>query len=45
MLTDISTALRIRHEEVCKIVKKYIGKSTIVTEVSYSTYFRSNRTG
>ena len=37
ILIDISTALRIKHEEICKIVKTHRLKYIIVKEVSYST--------
>lgn len=37
ILIDISTALRLKHEEICKIVKTHRLKYIIVKEVSYST--------
>ena len=37
LLIDISTALRLKHEEICKIVKTHRLKYIIVKEVSYST--------
>ena len=37
ILIDISTALRLKHEEICKIVKTHRFKYIIVKEVSYST--------